>query len=233
MRVHPCPQRRDEDVVAAVPLLRVFAPEIAAELREVAARDVGPHPEAHVLEITEEIVACLRLGEGDLGIPCALLREGAEVLVAAEVRVVHVADVRPPGVSVRRLLANLEGELVGRLASGGASAVGPMHDAVAVVAAEVHLVVLDTTMKRVEVGERLVAEEVEAIGRLLRGQGGIRRLPVRVPGNPQYARGCVNADRDGDAELVVENAPLEDTGRRDRHGQPRENELEVPAVENG
>ena len=88
-------------------------------------------------------------------------------------------------------------------------------------------------MKRVEVGERLVAEEVEAIGRLLRGQGGIRRLPVRVPGNPQYARGCVNADRDGDAELVVENAPLEDTGRRDRHGQPRENELEVPAVENG
>ena len=57
MQIHPRPKRGDENVVTTVALLRIFPAEIAAKLRELAARHVDPHPDAHVLEVLEEVVA--------------------------------------------------------------------------------------------------------------------------------------------------------------------------------
>ena len=103
------------------------------------------------------------------------------------------------------LLADLEGELVDRLARWSPPPVGSVLDAVAVIPTHIDLVILDAAVQGVKVSEGLMTEEIETIGGLLRGQSGVRGLPMSVARNPQDAHGSVDAHRDGGTEFIVEN----------------------------
>ena len=129
------------------------------------------------------------------------------------------------------LLADLEGELVDRLARRSPPPVGAVLDPVAVIPTRVNLEILDA-VQGVEVSEGLVTEEIETIGGLLRGQSGVRGLPMRVARNPRYAHGSVDAHRDGGTKFVEEDTAGKNPRGRDSRGELWEDELEVAAVEN-